>query len=155
MNRSLLFLCLISMSLLSSNCSTNAENKSRSVSIDFDARVPIAKDAEGPGRSTVVLRMTLVNSNENIISYGLNTAAEKLQRQEYYSLNFSKDLYLLSGTDTLPCLDSHMEQLYMNLPYRTFLLDFGECHLTEQDRILIMDRVFSNRSLLVSVNKIL
>lgn len=121
--------------------------------IDFDARLPMQKSNEEINLSSVILRISLKDATGDLIKYGLATSKEQLSRQEYYSLNFTNDIYLLAGTDTFPCIDSHMEQLYMDLPYRTFILYFGDHVVGVNDKILIMDKVFSNKVVLVSINK--
>ncbi len=155
MKKLLYYILFVSLLGFAINCRTEAKKKDAPVTIDFDARMPGRDGMDEVNSSSVILRVLLVGSKADLIKYGLSTSQEQHQRQEYYILNFTRDIYLISGTDTIPCNDSHMEQLYMDLPYRTFILNFGEHAIKEQDEILVMDKVFSNKTLQVSINKTL
>lgn len=153
MKKLLHYMLFVSLLSLASNCRTEAKKENGGITIDFDARIPETESVEDANKSIVLLRIKLMNTKEDLIKYGLSTSQEQRKRQEYYILNFTRDIYLISGVDTISCIDSHMEQLYMDLPYRTFILNFGEHAVKEKDKLLILDKVFSNNALLVSINK--
>lgn len=155
MKKYLIFIMLLVPMYFNFACNTTAKKINEHVTIDFDARQAEGSNNEEVNPASVILRIQLMGSKADLIKYGLNTSQEQHQRQEYYILNFTRDIYLISGTDTIACNDSHMEQLYMDLPYRTFILNFGEHAIKEQDEILVMDKIFSNQALLVSINKTL
>ncbi|MDP1725784.1 MAG: hypothetical protein Q8M15_03300 [Bacteroidota bacterium] len=149
----LYYILFVSLLGLLNNCRTEVKKKDAPVTIDFDARMPGRNGMDEANSSSVILRVQLVGSKADLIKYGLSITHEQRLRNDYYMLKFSKDIYLISGADTIPCVDSHSEQLYMDLPYRTFILNFGEYLIKDNDEILVIDRVFSNKPLLVSIHK--
>jgi hypothetical protein len=132
----------------------NSSKNSEEMRIDFIASSPKTGIGEGDNKGSVVLRVALLGSNQDLLKYACKNNSEEQSRLEYYNLNLKKDIFLVSGTDTIPCIDSHMEQLYMQVPYRNFLLYFGEHTIEENDEILIVDKVFSNKIITTKINAI-
>lgn len=64
------------------------------------------------------------------------------QRLNYLLNDFQRDVFLLDGSDTLSCLEHHLERTFSLLPYNQILLAFDNPHPGKiQDKtLLIIDR---------------
>lgn len=119
--------------------------------IDYNAIYVVEEDLKD--FSQILLKMSLKNVQVDIIKFGLSSPKQHQQRLNYYIQNFKQDIFLVSDTDTIPCTDSHFERLYMDLPYRNFILTFNTDILGEQDHLLIKDPVYTNQLIKLSIQK--
>lgn len=108
-------------------------------------------DSEPTGFSQVLLKLQLLNTRADILKYGIHTPEQHQERLHYYRTQFSEDVFLVSGADTIPCYDLHAERLYMDLPYMNFVLTF-ERPLTQGDQLLIHEIVFTQETVLLNID---
>jgi hypothetical protein len=119
--------------------------------IDFDA---VYVENEVPGDYVqVLLKMSLMNQQGDILKYGLSMPEQHQQRLQYYMQDFKNNIQLISGRDTIPCLDSHFERLNMDLPYRNFILTFQRPFIQASDQLLIGDPIFTQQIIQTSIRK--
>lgn len=112
---------LVLLALTFGSCKKEQEPRTTKVpELDIQA---IMADQQG-GLIQVLLRLELLNYHGDLLKYGLSDVAAHQERLRYYQLSLKKDLYLLTKTDTIPCLDSHLERINMDAPYRNFILTF-------------------------------
>jgi hypothetical protein len=98
----------------------------------------------------VLLRLQLLNTNTDILKYGLSTPEEHQARLSYYLFGFKNDLSLISSGDTIPCYDAHFERTYMDLPYMNFILTFHH-GVKEGDELMIHEGVYTQQHLVFTI----
>ena len=101
----------------------------------------------------VLLKMSLKQYRGDILKFGLSSPAAHQERLNYFIRDFKESIALVSGSDTFPCVDSHLERLHMDLPYRNFILTFKRSSLTDQDYLLIKDTEYSHQQIKLSIDK--
>lgn len=96
---------------------------------------------------TFTLDITDTSGNYSMLRYELRHESEYYDRINYYSNLIQNDLYLVEGTDTLPCMFTHMEQTYNVSPINTITIEFVRKDKSKRynDTWLVYnDRVFNS-----------
>jgi hypothetical protein len=151
-NKILWLVCtlLIAFGIYSFVSANSEDTNGTEISIDFDAYSP---DQEGSEVFQVLLKMSLTNYSGDVLKYGLESPEQHQQRLNYYISEFSKDIFLVSESDTLQCIDSHFERTYMDAPKRNFILNFNASNSEKFNKLLIVDQVYSGRVLELDIRK--
>lgn len=119
--------------------------------LDFTA---IYAEEESAGEySQVFLKIALKNYHGDILKFGLSSPAAHQERIQYFIRDWKQSIALVAGSDTIPCTDSHMERMHMDLPYRNFILTFKQSSIGDLDHLLIEDTVYSNQLIKLSIDK--
>lgn len=79
------------------------------------------------------LRINSKTGESEMLQTNLETTDEYFYRVEYFSFHLKKDLYLLDGNDSLPCVIAHFERSYGISPNNSFILAFP---LSEKEKAL-------------------
>ena len=95
----------------------------------------------------LLLRLQLLHYGGDLLRFGLRTVSEHQERLRYYTQDFRQDVRLVSGGDTLACVDSHFERLYMDAPYRDFVLTFPGRAPVDPTYLILYDRQFTGELL--------
>jgi len=91
--------------------------------------------------------------NNELLKSGIQSQEEYQERIEYCSFYIQNDLFLIDGTDTLPCRMAHFERTYGISPKAKFTLFFDPLKRSPkannkssmQDKTLVyFDRMFDN-----------
>lgn len=149
-SRVVFILICISSFFLMSGCNGDDDQNAlrREPVLDIRALADFAEaDAEF---NQVLLRMQMLHTNADILKRGLQTPEEHQHRLSYYLFGFKNDITLISGTDTIPCYDLHMERTYMDLPYMNFILTFNHA-IKEGDEVLVNDIVYTQQMLITTL----
>ncbi len=97
------------------------------------------------GMQYVDLKIELKEGGGELLKYKLQSPKEYESRINYFSFGMQKDIQLIEGGDTLPCLLFHFERVYNVAPYATFLLAFPLGKDTKADKTLVFfDHGFNN-----------
>lgn len=72
-----------------------------------------------------------------LLKYKITSRAEYDERVNYFSFGMQKDIQLVDGKDTLPCVLFHYERIYDVAPYGIFLMAFPKGKSTGADKTLI------------------
>lgn len=150
----LAFLCILIVGGMVMACQPDNSPSTTSAAtpaIDFDA-VYVENDGQGE-YVQVLLKMSLMNYPGDILKFGLSSPEQHQQRLQYYMQDFKNNIRLISGTDTILCLDSHFERLNMDLPYRNFILTFQQPSIEAADQLLISDLIFTQQIIQTSIRK--
>jgi hypothetical protein len=70
------------------------------------------------------LRINSKDGKTEMLRTGLSATDEYYRRIEYFSFHLKNDLYLVDGTDSLPCTLFHFERSYDLSPNNSFVLAF-------------------------------
>ena len=81
-------------------------------------------------------------SSADILKHGLETEQGYYDRVAYYSHLVKNDLYLLSGKDTIDCLDVHMERNYGVAPFLDLSAVFPRVNQNKPFILLFNEIVF-------------
>lgn len=73
-------------------------------------------------------------TGDEMLRSNLSSADEYFYRVEYFSFHLKKDLYLIDGNDSLPCVLSHFERSYALSPNNNFILAFP---LSEKEKVML------------------
>ena len=85
--------------------------------------------------------------------YNLADDNEYYARLEYFALQMEKDIQLIDGQDTLPCLLFHFERTYGIDPRATFVLAFDAKKKSSGNKTLMYtDRAFGSGPVLLTIN---
>lgn len=117
--------------------------------VDFHAKFFQPEQTNEP--TQILFRISLLNTNADLLKYGLSEPTMHQERIAYYINGFKEHIHLISKGDTIPCVDSHFERLQMDVPYRNFILTFPSQDVDEDTVLLIEDIVFSNNLVQVSI----
>ena len=88
------------------------------------------------------LKIESKDSNKEMLQIGATSVQEYTERIQYFSYDAQKDIFLIDGKDTLPCILYHFERSYNLAPYSNLVLGFksskkfGE---DQQDKIISFD----------------
>ena len=137
--------------LFMTNCTDSVEEKALIPTLNMEARLLNAD--EKSQLSQIVLKMQLENYSGDLLKFGISEIEAHQLRLAYYTSQFKKDILLVNGDDTIPCLDSHFERLHMDLPYRNFILTFGQKMGSQNSKLIIDDHQFSNHLVQVKINQ--
>lgn len=118
--------------------------------IDFRALTSLS--GEVSDFNQVLIKIRLLNSNADILKFGISTPEEHQSRLNYYRVDFKYDVKLISNGDTIPCYDLHAERLYMDLPYMNFIATFHHS-ISTQDEIMIHDMVYTSKDVFVGIEQ--
>jgi hypothetical protein len=69
-------------------------------------------------------RITIKDFNMEFLKYNLPSAGDYGYRVAYCAYEMQKDIFLIDGKDTLPCVFYHFERTYNVVPFGHFLLAF-------------------------------
>lgn len=72
------------------------------------------------------LKIEIKDGQGELLKYGLTSTEQYQERINYFSFGMQKDIQLVDGNDTLPCLLYHYERVYDVAPYGTFILGFAK-----------------------------
>jgi hypothetical protein len=93
------------------------------------------------------LRISATNGAE-LLKANIQSDEEYYNRIKYYSFDIQKDICLVQGNDTLPCIMTHFERSYELSPFLTISLAFEQSDDLRQDKnLFIHDRVFLQSAL--------
>lgn len=120
-----------------------------SPNIDFNAI--ILEDPKSTGQVQVLLKISLDNYTGDLIKYGISKPEIHQNRLKYFISDFKKEITLVSGDKQIECIDSHMERLHMDLPYRNFILTFLHKEFKEGDYLKINDHIYSNKTIELTI----
>lgn len=120
-----------------------------SPTIDFNAIV--LEDPVATGQVQVLLKVSLENHTGDLIKYGISKPEIHQNRLKYYISDFKNDITLVAGDLKIECVDSHLERLHMDLPYRNFVLTFPYNKFNEGDHLLINDHIYSNKTIQLTI----
>jgi hypothetical protein len=84
------------------------------------------------------LKISLGGGQGELLKYNLSSREEYDGRVNYFAFGMQKDIELVDGSDTLPCLLYHYERIYDVAPSATFLLGFAPGKSSKSDRTLIL-----------------
>jgi len=84
------------------------------------------------------LSVESANTKTNITNYNVNDENAFEQRLQYLSFGMRRDIVLVVGLDTFPCLLYHFERSYDLRPSRNFLLAFDAAD-KKTDKTLIIN----------------
>lgn len=146
----LLLSALVFIWLLAS-CSADKQQQMDIIDPVIDYNAIHTADNEPGDYVQILLKMSVSNIQGDIIKFGLSTPEQHQERLNYFIRDFKQNISLVSNTDTISCTDSHMERLYMDLPYRNFVLTFKKNALNDQDQLLISDPIYSKKLIKLSI----
>lgn len=91
------------------------------------------------------LRISSNKAGGELLKRELSSAQQYQERVNYFAFGMQRDIQLVEGTDTLPCVMYHFERSFDVSPESVFLLGFpirnGE---TQEDKtLLVYDRTFN------------
>lgn len=90
------------------------------------------------------LKITLKSGQGELLKYNLSSAEQYQDRVNYFSFGMQKDIQLVDGNDTLPCLLYHYERVYDVAPYGTFILGFAPGKNPKANKtLLLFDKGFN------------
>jgi hypothetical protein len=69
-------------------------------------------------------RITVKNFNMEFLKYNLSEPNEYAHRISYCAYDMNKDIFLIDGKDTLPCVFYHFERAFDITPFGHFILAF-------------------------------
>jgi hypothetical protein len=120
--------------------------------VDTDKYTGVKKDFEGMEYYSI--KMGAVQSGRDILLYNIATEQEYYERVNYYTVNAQNDIFLVQGSDTLPCELYHYERTYGVSPYNNILLGFATNKNNNQPAQLhFNDKIFNSGLLIFSFNK--
>jgi hypothetical protein len=109
---------------------------------------------EGNAMQRYVLKVSMVDPKDNLITHSISTLAEKQQRLYYFSFLFQNDLFLEENGEELPCVLFHFEQSGVG-NYQTFLLGFEhpkKGHGTES-KLVVKSEKFGSLPIKIKISK--
>lgn len=127
-----------------------SSSSSKEPIVDFRAIASLSDDVSE--FSSVLIKIRLLNSNTDILKFGISTPEEHQSRLNYYRVDFKYDVKLISQGDTIPCYDLHAERLYMDLPYMNFIATFHH-PVSAEDEIMIHDVVYTSKDVFVAIEQ--
>lgn len=113
-------------------------NEQRTNAIDKVAYEARKKALEGLQYYTIKLGIT--GGKLDVTNYEVSDNGQQQERLNYLSFAMQKDIKLVEGMDTLPCVLYHFERSYDIAAYRTFVLAFEKKETNKTtDKTLILD----------------
>lgn len=91
------------------------------------------------------LRITIKDSQGELLKYNLSGVAEYNERVNYFAFQMQKDISLIQNGDTIPCGLYHFERAFDTSPSSTILLGFKKIKgrkSTEEKTIVFHDKIF-------------
>lgn len=70
-------------------------------------------------------KITDATKKSNVIKKDVSSAEEYYARVEYFYFKMQNDIYLIDGSDTLPCATYHLEPTYNMRPFMVMTLGFA------------------------------
>ncbi len=128
------------------------EERSDSIS----ASIVGSKTKELEGMEYYDFKIKLNNGSGEVLKYNLSSVEEYAKRVEYFSFQMNKDLWLVEGSDSIPCSLFHFERGYDAAPYSTFLLGFAHNKKPKTDNeisFVFQDRIFQKGIIKFSLNR--
>lgn len=92
----------------------------------------------------VDFRITVEDFEMEFLKYDLDSPRQYSERVDYCAFKMQKDLKLIDGKDTLPCLLFNFERAYDVVPYGHFQAAFPASHsqVLSNKTLLFQDRLF-------------
>jgi hypothetical protein len=88
-------------------------------------------------------KIKIENHNGEILKYNLSSPLQYDNRVKYLSFEAEKDIYLVDGTDTIPCSIYHFERAYDVAPELTMILGFASKQKYISTKTLVFqDKIF-------------
>jgi hypothetical protein len=104
----------------------------------FNAKHGISEEVKSEKDSMQYYTMRIFSEGKgDVLRYGVSDQ-EYQDRIQYFSYEFSKDITLIDGKDTLPCILYHFERSYDMAPFNTLVLGF-EDRQSKQDKVFSFD----------------
>lgn len=125
-------------------------NEKRSNKIEKSVQQARQKELDGMHYWTLQLSINAPNTkNEgpqawNILNYGIEDKSQEQERLFYFSYAMQKDLKLIEGQDTLPCVLYHFERSYDLSKSRTFVIGFPKGNDPSTDKTLLLELPYFN-----------
>lgn len=87
------------------------------------------------------LRVKVNNQSlgKDVLSYNAAGAADYQERVKYFAFDMQKDIKLVSGGDTLPCVLFHFERNFGITDFSNFLLSFPQSKNVNEDRVFVYE----------------
>lgn len=123
--------------------SSNAQNNGAEPVFD----ITVLSSERLGSHQQLLLRLQLLQYGGDMIRFGLSMVPEHQERLRYYLQDFKTDVWLVSARDTIPCLDSHLERLHMDSPYRDFILTFPNNSNLQPTHLVVYDREYTGELL--------
>ncbi len=76
------------------------------------------------GIVNLVMDIGSTDNQQSLLRANLAVEEEYYQRMYYYTTDVQKDLYLVEGKDTLPCVFYHFEQTFNITPVNSMIMEF-------------------------------
>lgn len=110
------------------------------------------QDSEGYF-SHYLLRIERLDGQHDPIRYRLTAEDDYSMRLQYYAHAFTNDVYILSGTDTIPCAFHHLEPSYGIAPYVTQVLSFewNKAETQSAARLVVFDRLVMSEPIYIKL----
>ena len=91
------------------------------------------------------LKIQLINGEGELLKHQLANKEAYENRVRYFAFEMQKDIQLVDGKDTLPCLLYHFERTYDVAPFCTILLGFNENkkNIHKPKTLLVYDKIFN------------
>lgn len=106
------------------------------------------------GMQYFTLRIEVPGQSTPLLKYNLRQVDDYYDRVSYFSSAMQKDIFLVEGRDTFPCLLHHFERTYELAPYSNFLLGFSRSQTSPADKtILFQDRVLGLPPVSLTISK--
>ncbi len=101
------------------------------------------------------LSISLNEGRRELLKYQLSSPQQYNERVNYFAFAMQKDIVLVQGDDTLPCVLYHFERAYDVTPSSTFLLGFSlNRHAHFEDKTLILyDKTFDKGTIKIAFDK--
>lgn len=90
-----------------------------------------------------VLEIENARAQTDLLSENITQEGELLQRTNYYSYEFEKDIHLMPGNDTLSCALFHYENSYGGTPVLRFMTAFDDKSKGTTGEFIVSDRIFN------------
>ncbi len=93
------------------------------------------------------LSVSAIGFNDEFIKLDKPEPSVYEERVKYYSFAMQQDIFAVNGNDTISCSIYHFERSYGVSPISTFLLGFEKLPVGNDIRIIIKEKVFSDKEL--------
>ncbi|MBC7865242.1 MAG: hypothetical protein IAF38_19865 [Bacteroidia bacterium] len=108
---------------------------------------------ERGGLNYFVIEIENARSESDVLMEEVQGNEMYLQRVNYFSYDFERDISFVPGNDTLPCALFHYENSYGGTPKLKFLVAFQNKEGDKGRTVVINDRVFNNGNIKFEMNE--
>jgi hypothetical protein len=88
-------------------------------------------------------KIELKEAQTELIKYGISTTTDYAARVNYFSFDMQRDIKLVQGGDTLPCLLYHYERVYNTGNFGMFSLGFAKGKALNDRTLIFFDHGFN------------